>query len=119
MLKGGKFCVSRLIVSPSALAEANGRRAISAPRKAQRKYFLLVGMLRSRVDRTSLCRTGIGAGRLSASSYCARLVTSDRAAMNPNSAWQDILCVGSLTCVLPSDGGSTTQGQMQSHGIWR
>jgi len=97
MLNGGKFCVSRLMVSPSALAEANGRRLISAPRKAQRRYFLLVGMLKSRVDRTLFFRTGIGSGRLSAGSYCARFGTSDRAAMNPNSALRDNLCAGSLT----------------------
>src|SRR5690606_2505757 len=62
MLNGGKFCVSRLIVSSSALAEAKGKRVISAPSKARRRYLLLVGMLKSRVDRTLFFRTGISPG---------------------------------------------------------
>jgi hypothetical protein len=41
MLKGGKFCVSRLIVSPSALAEANGRRGNQRAQESAAKIFLV------------------------------------------------------------------------------
>ena len=103
MLNGGKFCVSRLTVS-WALAEANGSSANSAPRTAERRVLLRVGMLKSRVDRTLFYERARHRGRVGCRQCVAcpqRSVTDVHAASNGSRPLRGNLCSRSLMWHVP------------------